>query len=57
MQTSVADCHVIVDFYNRIVGMELSVRLFVRFLNTLYAFNTEGTVEYEPKFLGIGGEA
>lgn len=25
--------------------------------NTLYAFNTEGTVEYEPKFLGIGGEA
>lgn len=25
--------------------------------NTLYAFNTEGTVEYEPKFLGIGGDA
>lgn len=25
--------------------------------NTLYAFNTEGTVEFEPKFLGIGGES
>ena len=39
MQTAVTDCYIVIDFNDCIVGVELSVSLFVRLLNSLYIFN------------------
>ena len=39
MQTLAADCYLIVDFNFCVIGVEFSVSLFVRLLNTLYALN------------------